>query len=536
VTVNIGQNFGGTSYGSFTTNSGAIPPDCNGAVGPNHFVQFINGVFAVYNKTNGHRMLFMTDVDFWANAGVGLDASGLTGISDPRIIYDPGSQRWFASQIDIDELSQALDGTLGVNDFLLAVSATSDPMGDWNGTIFPSDPDGNNFADFPTLGVDGSGVYLAGDMFDSAGDPTTTLDNSSTLVSFPKSDLLAIPPNFDNMTMFSNLDLVQHGQVLQPVSCFDGSSTGTIVAVGDIGNTSAPHSNLVMFTVHNITGPGSATLSSPISISVPSYVVPDNPDVGAPAFTPTQPDGTHQLMANDARFSARVYSIAGTLYAVHSTEVNNRIAVRWYRLRSTDGTLLEAGTIADSNLDLFFPSIAANSQGTVAIGCNGCSINTFVSAFAYVGSVASGVTTFGNHTLLKSGVISYHGDDEGGGILGGGSTTSRWGDYSATSIDPLNQNRFWTTQMFVSDTNVWSTQMTELITSGGPSTLSLGRAGTNVVLSWSSGLSGYQPLFSTSLAPAAWFSVTQTQVTNSGIISVQVPISGPSKFFRLMHP
>src|SRR5205085_357293 len=43
--ITIGQNFLGSS---FSTNSSATPPDANGVIGPRHFVEFINGTFAVY--------------------------------------------------------------------------------------------------------------------------------------------------------------------------------------------------------------------------------------------------------------------------------------------------------------------------------------------------------------------------------------------------------------------------------------------------------------------------------------------------------
>jgi hypothetical protein len=525
----IGQNFTGISYGSSITDSSALPPDANGAVGPTAYVEFINGIFAIYNKTNGADLIrFSTDVDFWANAGVtNLDSS--FEVTDPRIIYDPASQRWFASQIDVDVYTQILGGVLSTNDFLLAVSATSDPNGKWYGKLFPSDPVDGNFADFPTLGVDAQGVYLSGDMFDSTADPNTAPPLGCELVSFPKSDLLKVPPVFTNSTFFPTMSYSQRGQVLQPAICSDGGSTGTILAAGDIGITSAPHSNLVTWAVQNASTP-SATLSASTFISVPPYMVPNNADVMSPLFVPTQPDGTTNLMANDARFSAKVYSVGGVLYAVHNTELNNRIAIRWYRIRAADGALLEVGTIADTNLDLFYPSIAANPQGTVVIGCNGCSgsPNKFVSAYAYIGRPASGVTTFGSPILLKSGVVNYHGDDEG--LV---NPDCRWGDYSTTSLDPADPNRFWTLQMFAADTNVWSTQITEIITQP-PVAIQL--SGTNAIISWSSGFTGFRLLSATNLAPATWSPVSQLPVTNATQISVVVPVAGTRKFFRLSDP
>src|SRR5207245_583371 len=107
-------------------------------------------------------------------------------------------------------------------------------------------------------------------------------------------------------------------------------------------------------------------------------------------FDPLQPDGSTTLTANDARLGAKVYAVGGVLYAVHSTELNNRIAVRWYRINAANHALLESGTIADTNLDLFFPSICANANGTVVIACNGSGIDTFVSCFAVAGQIVNG--------------------------------------------------------------------------------------------------------------------------------------------------
>jgi hypothetical protein len=532
VPVSIGHNFTGISYGSSNTNSASLPPDCNGAVGPNHFVEFINGVFAVYNKTNGDLVDFKTDVDFWAGAKVGIDATW--EVSDPRVIYDPTSQRWFASQVDIDVFTQLFDNTFGTNHYLLAVSATSDPTGQWKGVSFDTDPDHGSFADFPTLGVDGQGVYLAGDMYDALDDPTdpTVADIGQGLVAIPKADLLVAATNISHRTWFGIMSNSQRGQVLQPASCADGTCIGSVLAAGDIGTTSDPHSNLVTYAVQDVTNAAGATLSPATFITVSLYVVPFNDAVGFPLLTATQPDGTSALQANDARFSARVYAVGGVLYAVHNTELNGHIAIRWYRIRAADGVVLESGTIADPNSDFFFPSIAANPIGTVVIGYNGSSLITNLSGYAIAGQTVKGVTTFGNPLLLKSGVTSYHGDDEDPtGMFG--APVSRWGDYSATSVDPTDPNRFWTMQMFPSDTNVWSTQITELVTTPLVS-LAIEAAGTNVTVSWSSGFAGYHLQSATNLAPPiAWLDVAHVRQTNDNQVSVLLPASAGSQFFRL---
>ncbi len=521
VITSIGQNFTGSTFG---VDSVALPADANGTAGPQHFVEFINGTFAVYNKSNGAVVKRVSDTKFWSNSGVSLSSSD--GVTDPRIIYDPTVQRWFASMVDFDANAPS-DPSLESNDFLFAVSDSADPRGTWHGFLFQADPDTGYFADFPTLGVDSNAVYLSGDFYHGETDPI-----GPGLVSFPKADLLAPSPTIAHRTWFGVMDYAQRGQVLQPAICFDGSSSGKILATSDIGSDSSPHSNLVSFAVLNSSS-HSASLSPSTFIPTASWVVPDSLYLPGPAFAPIQPDGSDTLVANEARFSARIYAVGGILYAVHNTELNNHVAIQWYRVRAADNVLLESGTIADPGMDLYFPSIAANSYGVVVIGFNGSSIGTYITCYAIVGRTINGVTTFGDPLVLQASTLSYHDFYEQLGLT----AYSRWGDYSTISVDPANPNRFWSIQMYATDSqdfgSVWATQITELITTPQP-LLAINRGGTNVVLSWPSSFAGFQLQSSTNLlSPSAWLTVTQSSVTNAGQISVLVPISGGKKFFRL---
>jgi len=530
-TLSIGQNFIGSSY---TTNSQALPPDSNGAIGPQHFVEFVNGSFAVYDRTNPANAFRESDIDFWANAGINLASD--QGISDPRVIYDPLSQRWFASQIDYDSTAanNGQDYTLEANDFLLAVSATADPTGAWVGFRFRADPSHSDFADFPTLGVDSAAVYLSGNMFKG-----TNNNVGPNLVSLPKADLIA--GIITNRTYFGLLNPTNYGWVLQPAICFDAATNGTILSMGDIGSDSELHSNIIMFHVLGA-GRAGATLSAPTNITVDPYVCPYNSDVGGPLFTATQPDGTATLQANDPRFAAKVYNVGGILYGAHNTEFNNRIAIQWYRVSAATGALLEQGLISDTNLDLFFPSIAANSSGTVTIGCNGSSANTFISSYAYVGQTMNGTTTFGSPLLLQSGVANYHDASEIiAQLLGDPVVDSRWGDYSATSLDPMDSTRFWTIQTFPSDVDsngagegIWSTQITELIVASALPQLTIASTGTNVLISWPTSAAAFQLQSNTNLLSSnSWMTITPPLSTNGNVISAVVSDSGSQQFFRL---
>jgi hypothetical protein len=502
----VGLNFTGSTY---NVNSDAIPPDSEGAIGPNHYVELINGRFAVYSKSTGGVLLSETDISFWNAAGITFPRNW--DVTDPRVIYDPISQRWFASQVDFNQI-------VNTNHFLLAVSATSDPTGRWSGFSIPSDPGGNNFADFPTLGLDSQGVYLSGDMFDPANNPI-----GPTLLTIPKAGLLASPASITGRTWFGILSYASRGYILQPAICLDGSAGGNVLGTGGLGfnfNTGNFETDytLIASRVQNAAGPGSATLSSSTVLNVAGYTAPSDP---------TQPDGSSNLDDGDARFSASVRRVGNVLFAVHNTEVNNLAAIRWYRINATNNAVLETGTITDPIQDLFYPSIAANTNGTVVIACNGSSIQNYVSCYATVGQTVNGVTTFGGLILLQSGTDSYQNTDTTG--------TSRWGDYSATSVDPSDATQFWTIQMYPSGPATWSTQITQILT--GPLTLSISASSQGIVVSWPAAATGFQLQSTTALGPSAsWSIVPQTPVIIGNTASVILPALSPQhQFFRLIQ-
>ena len=509
--IGIGVNFTGSTYG---VNSAAQPSDAAGAAGLQHFVEFINGSFSVYDKTTGTQVLTMTDTEFWASNGVQF-APGFDS-SNPRIIFDKASGRWFAAQIDATANADT------TNRFLLAVSITADPTSGWKAVAFPSDISGTNFADFPTLGVNAVGVYLGAVLYPT--NATATNSVGMTLVSIPKSDLLAPVPTVANRSSFGVLKEANYGYILQPVVAQDSGDTNEIVlAVAHSGDDLLPHFTLRAATIRDAAGPTPATLTAPTSIPVAAYSIPLNP---------FQPDGLDDLDDGDSRFSASVYQVGDIIYAVHSDELASGTAVHWYRLNALDYSVVQSGTVSDTNLDFFYPCIAANTNGVVVIGFNGSSTNTFVSCYAVAGETINGKLTFGSPILLKAGVANYTFPDPATG-------TTAWGDYSAITVDPIDSSRFWTIQTYASGNNEWSTHVSELkVTSSVNAVLSLSRNGTDAIVSWPTVASNFHLEFADVLTSTntPWIAASQTTLTNGGLISVTMPVANGQRFFRLQGP
>ncbi len=225
----------------------------------------------------------------------------------------------------------------------------------------------------------------------------------------------------------------------------------------------------------------------------------------------------------DARLSATVYRVGDLVYAIHSTEVNGRAAIQWFEINAVTLQVIETGIISDPTLDLFYPSIAVNTLGTVMIACNGSSLSSLLSCYAIMGEKVNGSLTFGSSLLLKSGLTSYRNNDSTG--------VSRWGDYSAVSVDPADPSRFWTLTMYPTTRTTWSTQLTELITA--PLRLGIARAGTNVDISWPSAATGFQLESNTNLSSGSWAPVTTSSILTNNQLIVSLSITGAANFFRL---
>ena len=147
-------------------------------------------------------------------------------------------------------------------------------------------------------------------------------------------------------------------------------------------------------------------------------------------------------------------------------------ALQWFRIdaKASDDPILETGAISDPAFNFFYPSLAVNAVGQVAdrrqrhvrAPNQGCAPSISGPSSVVVPGVVdpnTNTTTFGDRACCgkawaapTSGLSS--GED-------GGNPRNRWGDYSATTLDPNNFN-FWTIQEFPPAENVWATLISNI--------------------------------------------------------------------------
>ncbi len=382
---------------------GIRPPDTMGAIGPDHFMEVINGNVSIFNKITGSRISSVALVDFFAP----VHTEDIP--FDPRVLFDQHSGRWVA---------MAADCRCDPNTIVFAVSRTADPTGDWFLVGFPA----GGFADYPTLGVDEDAIYVAAAFV-------------NRLWVIEKAPLLADPPALGAITAFP----VSVSGALHPAHTWGAPGVEYLVQT-------ATSTTLRVFEVH---GPmSSPTLVDRGTLPVPAYSSP----LDAPALGSTTPISVGS--GAGSRLQNALYR-DGSLWTCHTILQGGRDACRWYEIDPVNMSLVQSGTVADGTLWFYYPTIAANAAGDVAMGFSGSSAAQFVAAY-YTGRYAGRAPgTMAPAALLKPGESTYTVLDTSG--------RNRWGDYSHTTLDPEDEMTFWTIQEYAgSPADNWGTWVGQL--------------------------------------------------------------------------
>ena len=135
--------------------SGIHPPDTQGDVGVDYFVQWVNIILAVYDKSTGAIAPgggpFSGD-SLWSGFGGPCESNNH---GDPIVLYDHLAGRWLLSQFAIPAANPGLtDGHQ-----CIALSQTGDPLGPYDLWDFVVSPGQDN--DYPKIGVMPDAYYLS---------------------------------------------------------------------------------------------------------------------------------------------------------------------------------------------------------------------------------------------------------------------------------------------------------------------------------------------------------------------------------------
>ncbi len=428
----VGQGFSGPN-GTFSV-TGA-PPDTNGDVGPNHYVQTVNQDLMVWNKS-GTKLHGPLPINSLFQSLGGLCAADNDG--DPVVLYDQAADRWFISQFAVTNPNPNYHQCI-------AVSQTGDPTGAYNTYDFTY----SAFNDYGKAGVWSDAYYFTYNMFTGG----STFAGAKTCA-------------FDRTRMLSGLSATQQ--------CFDTSTTYGGILPADIDGAATPAAGepeyvvglgadtqtLAYWKFHvDWTTPANSTFSGPTTIAVPTFA-----EACAGGTCIPQSGTTQQLDSLADRMMYRLQwrkTSDGVEHLVvnHSVTAGTSTGVRWYELRAAGNalSLFQSGTYAPDANYRWMGSAAMDASGGIGLGFSKSSSSTHP-AIALTGrnaSDAAGTMAQGETTLPA----------------GGGSQTtnlSRWGDYSNLSVDPSDNCTFWYTTEYIPSNGTfnWATQVATFKLSG----------------------------------------------------------------------
>jgi hypothetical protein len=377
------------------------PPDTMGAIGPRHFMEVINGNVSVYDRRSGLRVSRVSLPSFF---------SIVSGFKfDPRVLYDAPSGRWIASA------ARSPGNTPEPFGICLGVSRTDDPLGDWYQVFVYDALLPSTLHDFPMLGVGPKGIYVGALVSDT--------ETSKNLWAFDKAALMGNPPSPGTITLWRFAVYLP-----QPVPVHSQGALGA-----DLVTTVHPLTGSIAVYFVDGTPQQPILRSQGVTLVIPteSVILPaPSPDVYETAGLPSGPYlGTVPVFRNrNLWFALRV-------------QVDFRNAVNWTRINpfAVPPRVLESTTVSHPTLHLTYPSLAVNAVTNLTMGFSATDASTFVGAY-YTGRLSTDPPgSYAPITLLKAGEAAY----------GTTQTVSRrWGDYSNTSVDPIDDLTFWTIQQY----------------------------------------------------------------------------------------
>jgi len=436
-------NFEGTPV-----NNGA-PPDSDGRVGPNHYIQFVNTRFQIWDKSGNSLYGPFLGKTLWQFLG-GVCAVHNDG--DPIVAYDNLADRFILTQFTTAIPAGPAQGSHQC----FAISQTGDPLGPWYLYDFRTSTDPAQFEDYPHLGVWPDSYYMTTREFTSnsfSQDNIYAMERAAVLAGMPARIQVnksfdpalgdgALPSDLDGLTpppAGSPNYVVRYG------SPFNDGSTGDTL---DIWKASATWGATPSLTV---TGPTLVTVSTFNDIF--SCVSANRACIAEPVqpMSPATPQDYLDVVGDRVMFrnAYRNFGDHESLVLNHTVNVGasgaDQAAIRWYEVRSPGSNapvLFQQSTYSPTDLNdptasRWMASIAMDNGGNIALGYSKSGPKTFPTPMVTGRLATDSPSTMGSEVVMFPGAGSQVG------------TGNRWGDYTAMTVDPRDGCTFWYTNQYL---------------------------------------------------------------------------------------
>lgn len=437
-----------TSFAAGEDDGTSATPDTSGAIGPHHVVTVLNTLVRIQDREGTTRMSASLD-QFFSNFGSDIFTY------DPRCLYEPYSGHWI--------ITAGANPTLSTAGVVLAVSVGEDPEGDWYRYYIPLDPDqGRLYADSPVAGFNAKWIAIQVNGYDSV----TGNFVESQILAFDKQDVGNGGPG-----AFSRFHLAaaDYGASQIPAVTMDPAFNRLLFVKSWVGNYVDPGTKkaqglLRIFSLSGDIGQESLNAVAFVTTASEGSATPftwadfrsDGADLG------NQSGNTNRIQLGDSRIHNVVYR-GSSLWCSQSVLLPAskpvRSGVQWWEIFE-DGRLFQRHLVEDSTAQWSFsyPSLAVNNHFDVLLGYNAFSSAVYPSAYYRM---------YPNDTVLnapQSEQLVHFGQGPYVDIYQG---QNRWGDWSASCVDPLNDGALWTLQEYslppsTSDSGRWGVWWVEV--------------------------------------------------------------------------
>ncbi len=376
------------------------PPDVQVAIGPNYVMEMNNLEGKTFTKTGGSISTFSLHPFFIISSS--------DEITDPRIMYDTGSGRWFAAIAD-----------LTLNTVKVAVSTSSIPNAF---KIFNFKF--SNCPDYPTIGLNDDKFAVSVNLFASACNGSYAgvqyyIINKNYMIGATSTPIYS--RSSPNTSIFS----------LQPIQSLSSTPTLYMATVGDDLSTHA--------TVYSFSKPPSLS-------NVPTSIV--NYPIHTTHIPPNglQRGTSIQIDTNDARILDTAWYQGRLLLTFNDActptgDVQTRSCIILIQVNTSIGSLSQDFDVGAKGAYYFYPALRMDGSSNLLVVFGASSLSIYPSIFA-TGQAATGGPLDSSPLTLKIGTYPE--------------TTSRFGDYFGAAVDPSNPSIVWGAGEYHSS-SLWST-------------------------------------------------------------------------------
>jgi hypothetical protein len=410
--------------GLFGAGQNLEPPDTQLAAGPSSVAEADNSTLSVWSRSGALVIAFDLNVFFNVPAGFAF--------TDPRLVYDSTSSRWFLTGFSSDVSSDSK--------IYVAVSATTDPGGAW--TWYLIGTSAQVVTDQPMTGISADKLVISWNDYNTV----PSFIGQQTWV-LQKSDLLSSAPL--HISAFG-LDTTRFRIV--PALALSFTNTEWLT-YNNADCAWAPTCNRGVPTVGVV-----AINGTPLAANVTWTENDPTLTATTPPPSPRQPSGMPvvQALAIDDRFLSAVWQngtlwVSGNDGCIPAGDSVVRSCMRLAAvLTGVAPSVAQDFDAGSSTFDLFYPAVTLDSSSDLFIAYSESSAALFPSAIG-VDSLAGSPMNFENPNLIASGQTSYSG--------------RRWGDYSGAAQDPLDPSDVWLTAEYQASASLpgdWGTATARL--------------------------------------------------------------------------